>query len=304
MPDSLSKKRKLDSRVEKRRVPKKVRRQLAYSSGSSSESEVNGDLIARDAPKDETMEAVPGDRKHLAKKTKLKTANGTTQDSNAPTLSSDENTSDSNSQVEPSQTEDSATSGDDVSESDSGDDENGTGPARRKTKRRDPEVFANSLQAILSSKLPTSKREDPVLARSKDAQEANHEIHESRLEVKAKRKLRDEKRQAKERGRVKDVLLGERGSNAAAEQAGAVDNGMTAAEIAEQEKRLRKTAQRGVVKLFNAVRAAQVRGEQAARAVRKKGVVGHQQREAKVGEMGRQAFLDMLSGGGNTKQQG
>merc|ERR1711964_462160 len=56
---------------------------------------------------------------------------------------------------------------------------------------------------------------------------------------KAKAKLRAERREDLERGRIKDVL----GLNSG-----------TAGEIAEEEKRLRKIAQRGVVKLFNAIR--------------------------------------------------
>ena len=73
----------------------------------------------------------------------------------------------------------------------------------------------------------------------------------------------------------------------------------SAAMVAEQEKRLRKTAQRGVVKLFNAVRAAQVKGEEAAREARKKGVVGAGRREEKVTEMSKKGFLDLIAGGGN-----
>lgn len=76
------------------------------------------------------------------------------------------------------------------------------------------------------------------------------------------------------------------------------NGGPTAQQILEQERRLRKTAQRGVVKLFNAVRAAQVKGEEAAREARVKGLVGAKRREERVGEMGKQAFLDLVAGGG------
>lgn len=67
----------------------------------------------------------------------------------------------------------------------------------------------------------------------------------------------------------------------------------------EEEKRLRKTAQRGVVKLFNAVRQAQVRGEEARREA--KGLVGRGRREEKVGEMSRKGFLELVAGGGAAK---
>ena len=79
---------------------------------------------------------------------------------------------------------------------------------------------------------------------------------------------------------------------------GADGDGMSAAEIAAQERRLRKTAQRGVVKLFNAVRAAQVRGEEEARKTVDEGLVGVKKREERIGEMGRGAFLELVGGGG------
>lgn len=292
--------------MERSSTTKKPRRQRAYSSGSSSESEVDGRVTARDAPiKDTSVKSAkrqdakpkpapqePGQRNNE------RTARPKSSHQTVPLNPEPEGPSNAEEQGSEEASSSAATS----DESDNEDDEQ-DGTARRKTKRRDPEKFATSLAAILSSKLPTTKRQDPVLARSRDAEQANLEISEGRLEAKAKRKLREEKRQAKERGHVKDILLGERASipTATLETPAAETPDMSAAEIAEQERRLRKTAQRGVVKLFNAVRAAQVRTEQATKAVRAKGVVGHQQREEKVGEMGRQAFLDMVSAGGKAK---
>ncbi|KAI9802375.1 MAG: hypothetical protein M1833_001881 [Piccolia ochrophora] len=157
----------------------------------------------------------------------------------------------------------------------------------RKRKRNDPEAFATSMSKILGTKLSTSKRTDPLLARSKIAAEAGHELAEARLEVKARQKLREEKKASLDRGRVKDVLgvAGEEGE-------------ATAKETLETEKRLKKTAQRGVVKLFNAVRAAQVRGEQAALEARKHGIVGAGRREQKVTEMSKRGFLELIASGG------
>jgi len=68
----------------------------------------------------------------------------------------------------------------------------------------------------------------------------------------------------------------------------------------EQERRLRKTAQRGVVKLFNAVRAAQVKGEEAGRERRG----GREAREERVREMGREGFLELVAGGVGKKDGG
>ncbi|RDL36475.1 Uncharacterized protein BP5553_05827 [Venustampulla echinocandica] len=167
----------------------------------------------------------------------------------------------------------------------------------RKRKRNDPEAFATSMSKILSSKLSTSKRADPVLSRSVTAIEASKEITDQALEKKARHKLKEDKRVALEKGRVKDVL----GASTAFDAANGHNLGVgqpSVQETMELEKRLRKTAQRGVVKLFNAVRAAQIKGEEAAREARVKGLVGQGRREERVNEMSKKGFLDLIAGGG------
>lgn len=164
----------------------------------------------------------------------------------------------------------------------------------KKRKRNDPEAFATSMSKILSAKLSTSKRSDPVLSRSATAIQASREITDLALEKKAKHKLREEKKVALDKGRVKDVL----GASTAFDEASG-RTGKSVQETMEEEKRLRKTAQRGVVKLFNAFRAAQVKSELAAKEVRMKGVVGQGRREEKVNEMSKQGFLELIAGGGS-----
>lgn len=155
----------------------------------------------------------------------------------------------------------------------------------KKRKRNDPTAFATSMSKILSSKLTTNKRADPVLSRSVTASTANKEIAEQKLEEKARQKLRADKKAALERGRITDVL-------------GLETEDVVTAEIQERERRLKKTAQRGVVKLFNAVRAAQVQAETARAEARKQGIVGMDQREEKINEMSKQGFLDLIASGG------
>ena len=72
-------------------------------------------------------------------------------------------------------------------------------------------------------------------------------------------------------------------------------------ELADEEKHLRKIAQRGVVKLFNAVRVAQVKSEEAMKEERKKGTVGLDHRMEKVNEVSKENFLQLISGKGKTK---
>jgi hypothetical protein len=133
-----------------------------------------------------------------------------------------------------------------------------------------------------------------VLARSVTALQASKEITDLALEKKAKAKLRAEKREAMDKGRVRDVL-GASTAFDAAKVEGEPTQSVQA--VQEEERRLRKTAQRGVVRMFNAVRAAQVKGEMAAREARQKGVVGHGRREERVNEMSKKGFLDLIAGG-------
>ncbi|KAG9193410.1 hypothetical protein G6011_03445 [Alternaria panax] len=156
--------------------------------------------------------------------------------------------------------------------------------ARKVRKRNDPEAFANSISKILGSKLTTSKRSEPILSRSKDAATANRELADSKLSEKARRQIVAERKAAQEKGRVKDVL-------------GLNDPNVSTAATSAKEKELRRTAQKGVIKLFNAVRAAQVKGEQAERESKAGMVVGMDKREEKVKEMSKQGFLDMITGG-------
>jgi hypothetical protein len=160
-----------------------------------------------------------------------------------------------------------------------------------KSKRNDPEAFATSLSKILSTKLATSKRSDPVLARSAAAHEASQAATDHALEAKARKQLRDQKRRALEKGRVKDVLIATTN-----ETTGELEE--STSEIMETERRLRKVAQRGVVKLFNAVRGAQVAAVQAEKGARKEGLIGMGRREEKVNEMTKKGFLDLIASGG------
>jgi Rrp15p len=152
---------------------------------------------------------------------------------------------------------------------------------KKTSKRNDPEAFSTSISKILSTKLSQSARKDPVLSRSREAMETSKELADERLEKKARAKIRTDRKEDLERGRVKDVL--------------GLSSGL-AGDTAEEEKKLRKIAQRGVIKLFNAVRAAQVKGEEAAREARKQGTVGAANREERANEMSKQGFLDLING--------
>ncbi|KAI8714537.1 hypothetical protein NCS52_01173600 [Fusarium sp. LHS14.1] len=176
-------------------------------------------------------------------------------------------------------------------------DEEETGGKRKKSKRNDPNAFATSLSKILSTKLSTSKRSDPVLSRSAAAHEASKAAVDSALEAKARKQIRDQKRLALEKGRVKDVLIA-----TANDTTGELET--STSEILVTERRLRKVAQRGVVKLFNAVRAAQVKALETEKTSRKEGIIGMEQRKEKVNEMSKKGFLELIASGGGGLKKG
>lgn len=182
-----------------------------------------------------------------------------------------------------------------------------TTPKPTKSNRHSPAHFAASLSTILSSKLTTSQRADPLLSRSVDAAATARAKNDSLLEIAARRKMRADKAAGKEKGRVRDVLgtgtgndtgVGaEMDSKERALSAGK-STGQDEESVQETERRLKRTAQRGVVKLFNAVRAAQVGAAEAGEMSRREGTVGVERRKERVDEMSRKGFLEMLSGGG------
>ncbi|KAI2465223.1 Rrp15p-domain-containing protein [Annulohypoxylon bovei var. microspora] len=168
---------------------------------------------------------------------------------------------------------------------------------KTKSKRNDPDAFATSMSKILSTKLSTTRRVDPVLSRSAEAHQAAKDAVDSALEAKARRHMREQKRLAQEKGRVKDVLVG-----IVDEDTGVAET--TTQEIQQTEKRLKKVAHRGVIMLFRAVREAQERAAEADKDTRKDGIVGVQRRQEKVNEMSRQGFLDLIAGGGGKLKKG
>ncbi|KAI4242510.1 MAG: hypothetical protein LQ352_007225 [Teloschistes flavicans] len=290
MAPTTSKKRKLenDTKTKAQRPVKKFKKQAHYSSSSSSAS---ADEASEFPAVDLADSASESDAQNMFNDDDFDLDAESLEHTKSPPKSASPSPS-----PEASDSEASLSSASDVPSS--------TNPKSTrkssKSKRNDPTAFATSISSILSSKLPTAKRSDPVLARSASAQEANTAIREAQLEKRARAQIRAEKKRAAEKGRVKDVLLGV----AVGEEDG-VGKGKNdekeegrAARVMEEEKRLKKTAQRGVVKLFNAVRMAQVRGEEARKEAVRKGIVGEKRRKEAVGEMSKKGFLELVASGG------
>jgi len=298
MVGSYSKKRKVNDGMRgKTSRPKKFRKQSAYHSSSEDEQD-DGDFKAVNlADSDEEEEEEEDGGVSISNKKSVKPTPKKAKVSVKPALQKKSKPAEDDEASSDEKDEDDEVDNDDEVEDDneendaSGSDEDGnlsdssasdSGKKRRNVpKRNDPTAFSTSISKILSTKLPSSARADPVLSRSKIAHQTSSEAANEKLDKQARAKMRAEKKEELDRGRVRDVM--------------GIQRGVTGA-VAEDEKRLRKMAQRGVVKLFNAVRAAQVRGEEAAKDERKKGTIGIGEREKAVNEVSKQGFLDLING--------
>ena len=288
-PSSVAKKRKVQEGMQGKvaRPSKKSRKQREYHSSSEDEDDDDDDdeptdfkavsladsdeeenVKAKKQPSQKNIKSLGQGQKKKEEKKAAEEDDDDDDDDDADSIHSDDGDGDAS---------------EDASGSDASSDEGNDGETSSRTvpKRNDPSAFSTSISKILSTKLPTSARADPVLSRSKGASQTTTDFADEKLDRQARAKLRAEKKEELDRGRIRDVMGIERG------QAGAV---------AEEEKRLRKVGQRGVVKLFNAVRAAQVRGEEAVKQERKKGTIGMGEREKAANEVSKQGFLELISG--------
>ncbi|RPA86266.1 Rrp15p-domain-containing protein [Ascobolus immersus RN42] len=199
--------------------------------------------------------------------------------------------------AEPTEAAESDAEADEEGDSDS---DYNTMQSKKRKRRTDPALFSTSLSKILSSHLTTAARSDPILIRARTSKTAEATTNAARVEAKAKRLLVLEKKKSLEKGRIRNLLP----VNNTAEDDDTGDNGAESMQaIMEREKRLRKIAQRGVVRLFNAVRAAQVKGEMAEKVLEADvddaaRIVSLGEKKEKVTEMSKKGFLDLLEKGG------
>lgn len=276
---------------------KKLKRAAAYHSSSSEDDDaapIKNRAVAKEVAKldDNTPEFSDHDGKDGEDGIQLPNVDPDAQRFAAPAAETEDAPGNQRSETEDDEDVSDQSTGSD--ESDSADEETTAKDASipnakfsRKPKRTNPTAFATSLNAILNTKLTTTQRSDPILSRSKNAHDAAHQEKENKLEAQAKRKIKAEKRVSLEKGRVKDNM-------------GLQMADVSTAAVVEEERRLKRTAQRGVVKLFNAVKAAQVQGMAAERHGTERGVAGIDKRRGKVNEMSKKGFLDVLVEGEKT----
>ncbi|KAF9283831.1 Trimeric GatFAB AmidoTransferase(AdT) complex subunit [Linnemannia elongata] len=164
--------------------------------------------------------------------------------------------------------EDEKDSGNDAEESDEDDFEGMPATSAKKTsKKHTEENMAEAMSKILGSSLRKADASTPILARSRGAE---RKIEEEKMEAKARKAISNEKKRLANRDRVKPDYTG-----------------------MEYEKKLRKVATRGVVQLFNAIKAQQKATDDLTEKVRP---ITTNSKD-KVANLTKASFLDLLKSG-------
>lgn len=167
----------------------------------------------------------------------------------------------------------------DSSEYDGEDDEI---PKIKKKKNLDDgsESFANAFNAIVGSRLKAYNRKDPILTKNKTTLK---KLESDKLEAKAKRLILSEKKQVHDKHRVKNLLP----------SASEPEKVRT---IIQNERQLKKVAQKGVVRLFNAVLSTQIKTNEELGQEK----VGQTKKEELMNEISKEKFLDLVQAAGQS----
>ncbi|KAG0675883.1 hypothetical protein C6P40_001422 [Pichia californica] len=145
---------------------------------------------------------------------------------------------------------------------------------QKKSKNQDTESFSNAMNALLDTHLKAYDRKDPILIRSKKELK---KFDEEKLEQKAKRLLLNEKKKKLTANRNRDLLP---------------KDDANARQILQHEKQLKKTAQRGVIKLFNAILMTQTSTQLDMN--NETGYLGLNKKKELVNEISKEKFLDLV----------
>lgn len=146
------------------------------------------------------------------------------------------------------------------------------------SKKQETEQFSNAINALLDTHLKAYDRKDPILARSKKELKT---FENDKLEEKAKKLLLAEKKKRLTANRVKDLLP---------------TDDSTARQVLEKEKKLKKIAQKGVIKLFNAILMTQTETEQDIS--KESGLIGNAKKKELVNEISKEKFLSLVQQAG------
>ncbi|CCF56956.1 hypothetical protein KAFR_0B06600 [Kazachstania africana CBS 2517] len=141
--------------------------------------------------------------------------------------------------------------------------------------------FSSAVNAILSSHLKAYNRKDPIMARNKKVIKASEN---DKLEAQAKKALQAEKKKRLNKARKVDIIP---------TVSDETNSGEQIREILEKEAKLRKIAQKGVVKLFNAILSTQVKTEKEVNE-NFHDIKNQNDRKQLVTEVSKEKFLDLV----------
>ncbi|AOW02778.1 Rrp15p-domain-containing protein [Yarrowia lipolytica] len=164
----------------------------------------------------------------------------------------------------------------DIDEDESEDEEMDASALHKAKKAKKDEAFGKAFSAILGSSIKAHAKENPILIRSTKSAK---ELEDQKLEAKARRLIKLEKRKAAEKDRVKTLVP--------------LDEPEKAKEILANEKKLKKVAQRGAIRMFNAILAAQT----GAKSMDETSILGAKKREEMASQMSKESFLDAVREG-------
>ena len=165
-------------------------------------------------------------------------------------------------------------------------------------KADNPNAFASSMAGILGYKLTRTQRANPILARSADAKEADEKLLDMKLEKKAKAEMKREKFNNGGTGLDPNDKLKESRGDGAGSLVGdvlGINNAMEGQEIfvnQQHEKELKKMAQKGVVKMFNAFTSVREKTVEASRSAGSRA-----KKEEKATEMTKEGWLEYVGRG-------
>ena len=205
------------------------------------------------------------------------------QDSPSDDLDDEDDVDEDDSEASGSESEasESESESDAESEAESGSESDSDAMPKKKRKTGDgSQEVANAFNAIIGSKLKAHRRNDPIMARSKNVQK---QLDSAKLEAKAKKQLLAEKKALHDSHRVKNLLP-------------SANEPEKVRSMIEDEKKLKKVAQRGVVRLFNAVLSTQIKTTQEVSGEK----VGLVRKEELLNEVSKEQFLDLVQAAGHT----
>lgn len=154
------------------------------------------------------------------------------------------------------------------------------------------EQFSSAMSAILGSHLKQYDRIDPIMARQKKALE---KIEQDKLDEKARKLLSREKKKFLTKSRKSEIIP----------QDITEDNSVQ--RLLEQEKKLKKIAQKGVVRLFNVITTTQLKTERQVNeklaSSNIKSIIHKEKEQSKlISEVSKETFLDLVKAAGDEEE--